>query len=135
MKKNLILTTVAILLPCLFVSCDTDESSETPTSNPLVGTLWMDQTETAPTYFEFTGENAVSSWGGYYQTGSGTYTIQGSKVLFSLERTTSNNKRTLIVTEGIFSTNTMTVTYYEDFIDNSNVLQHTGPFSKRLYKQ
>ena len=135
MKINFILATVAILLPCLFVSCDADESSEPVVSNPLVGTLWMEHTETAPTYFEFTGENTVSSWGGYYQNCSGTYAIQGTKVIFSLKRTTSNNKRTLIVTEGIFSTNTLTVTYYEDFVDINNVLQHTGPFSKRLYKQ
>lgn len=132
---KLILTTVAMLLPCLFVSCGAGEGGEPVASNPLVGTLWMEQTDTAPTYFEFIGENTVSPWGGYYQNCSGTYTIQGSKVLFSLKRTTSNNRRTLIVTEGIFTANTLNVTYYEDFVDSNNVVQHTGPFSKRLYKQ
>lgn len=135
MKMNVFLTTLAILLPCLFVSCDTGEGSDPTTSNPLIGTLWMEQTETAPTYFEFTGENTVSSWGGYYQNGSGTYTIQGSKVFFSLKRKTTIGKSTLVVTEGIFSTNTLNVTYYEEYIDNNNVLNHRGPFSTRLYKQ
>lgn len=115
----------------LFVSCDTPE--ETTPTNPLVGTLWVEE-DNYPVSVEFTGDNTVSLWGGYHISCSGTYKIQGNNVVFTLKGTDSHGLTDVYKT-GMFTNNTLRITYHTEYYDDENNFKRTKDYKLILYKR
>lgn len=115
---------VVCIFTSLFMACNTP-TQKTTIKNSLVGTLWSDK-EDVPTFIEFTGENTVSMWGGFYSKCDGMYTVQGNDIQFSNFR--RNGYVPITYTRGTFTPNTLILDFY--FFDDQ-----TSTYELLLYKQ
>ncbi len=115
MKKFLSLMLILASFTAL-TSCSQKEKEDEIDQNPLKGTLWSIEDETALTqekytrYIEFSDNKNVKMWDTDRpnKISNGTYTVNENKVQFSNLHSSRDRK----YTEGTFTTNTLTVKYY-----------------------